>query len=113
MPTDALSRMDHNTANKEQQWKGGVLGIVENAYPKPEEVIFEEVATFEWLSSKLIVTHLTQVLIEHSQTPPRYDRKGEKALGVEGLPWHLVRRKIHLPALSPKDKIGALCILHQ
>ena len=111
IPTDSLRRCDHSRAREVLRWKG-VLGIAENTYPHPEGVTFEEVTSGRPLS-KLRVSHLTQAFVEHSQHPPNYEAAWERALGEESLPWHLVRQRIHHPALSPKDKKPSLRILHR
>ena len=111
IPTNALRRCDHSRAREVLRWQG-VLGIAENTYPHPEGVTFEEVTSGRPIC-KLRVSHLTQAFIEHSQAPPNYEAAWEKALDEEDIPWHLVRHRIHHPAVSPKDKKPALRILHR
>lgn len=51
-------------------------------------------------------------IVEHSQTLPKYEAAWKQHLNAETLPRYLMKPRIYHPALSPKDKILAMGILH-
>ena len=97
---------------REVLWWHGVVGIAEATYPHPQGWTFAELETPIPLH-KLRMRHLTTAFRNGTTVPPSCRRAWETALGVEGLPWHLIYQRLYHPALTSRDRKNNLRILNR
>jgi hypothetical protein len=66
-----------------------------------------------WPWPHIRIRHLTAAFRNLTTVPPSCRRGWETALGLEGLPWHLINQRLYHPALTSRDRKNNLRILNR
>lgn len=113
-PTGIVVECCRGEEKKTLRWKRGVLGIAEFTYPDPKRWTLR-CATRATPLEKLTTKALTEAVATklRGDAPPKAESRWEEALGLTGIPWHLVWEKIYHPLLTRTDTKNALTITHR